>query len=249
MSTAKPRILISWVGANDLKALDGHTPGPIAATLEDAAFDVVELLYNYPEELVQQYLSWLAARVNISVQAHAVSLSSPVDFGEIYQHANEHLDRVSSSSSDPAILLSPGTPAMQAVRILLGKTRYPCRFYQASIEQGVQKVDIPFELSAEYIPAAKELNSAKINQLASPEVPIDAAFDNIITRNPRMQTLKAQAQMVAAATLSLCANGAGTMALPGAAAGWLSLYPQHCPAGWLVDASGCRWPQQIGKTA
>ncbi|WP_319548508.1 sigma 54-interacting transcriptional regulator [Desulfogranum marinum] len=197
MNSVKSKILISWVGGNDLKAMEGGTAGPIAETLEKASFDAAELLYNYPEEQVQSYLSWLKARITVPIQEYAVKLTSPVDFGEIYQQADKHLARVNSASKELSILLSPGTPAMQAVWILLGKTRYPCRFYQASIEQGVQEVDIPFDLSAEYIPAARDLNSLKISQLAVTEVPIGAAFDNIITRNPRMQTLKAQAQILA----------------------------------------------------
>jgi len=197
MKSGNPRILISWIGANDLKALKGRSPGPIAATLKNVSFDAVELLYNYPEEQVQLYLSWLEKHFNVPIQKHKAKLTSPVDFGEIYQQANKHLARINSISKELSILLSPGTPAMQAVWILLGKTRYPCRFYQASVEQGVQEVDIPFDLSAEYIPAARDLNSKKICHLAVTEVPIDAAFDNIITRNPCMQTLKAQAQILA----------------------------------------------------
>ena len=54
--------------------------------------------------------------------------------------------------------------------------------------------DIPFELSAEYLPAAKEIGSTKLSQLAAANAPTDAAFDNIVTRNPHMQSLKAQAQ-------------------------------------------------------
>jgi transcriptional regulator with PAS, ATPase and Fis domain len=197
MNSVKSRILISWIGGNDLKAMEGGTPGPIAATLEKASFDAVELLYNYPEKQVQAYLFWLKARTTVPLQEYAVKLNSPVDFGEIYQQAEKHLARINAASKELSILLSPGTPAMQAVWILLGKTRYPCRFYQASIEQGVQEVDIPFDLSAEYIPAVRDLNSVKISQLAVTEVPVDAAFDNIITRNPRMQILKAQAQILA----------------------------------------------------
>jgi transcriptional regulator with PAS, ATPase and Fis domain len=86
---------------------------------------------------------------------------------------------------------------MQAVWILLGKTRYPCQFYQSSVEQGVQKVDIPFELSVEYVPTASDLTSARLSQLSSLGASINAVFDNIVTRNPRMQTLKAQAQILA----------------------------------------------------
>ena len=197
MSSTAPQTLISWIGGNDLKALNGQTLGPIASMLKVKEFDVIELLYNYPDDQVQPYLAWLSEQVQVPINAHTVQLSSPVHFGEIYQATNKHLAKITKKDSQLSILISPGTPAMQAVWILLGKTRFPCRFYQSSIEQGVQEVDIPFELSAEYIPAAKELEGSRIAQLASVGVPIDAAFDNIITRNPRMQTLKSQAQILA----------------------------------------------------
>lgn len=200
--TEKPLVLVSWIGGNDLKATDGNQPpgqpaGPIANTLKEQAFDAVELLYNYPEQQVQPYLAWLREQTQTPIHYHSVPLSSPVNFGEIYLQANQHLERVTSAGNQLAILLSPGTPAMQAVWILLGKTRYPCRFFQSSLEQGVQEIEIPFQLSAEYIPAARELNSNRIAELAATEAPINAAFDSIITRNPRMQTLKAQAQILA----------------------------------------------------
>ena len=202
MSKAKPHALISWIGGNDLKVAGNHGAldqalGPIGATLNVQSFDAVELLYNYPEDQVESYLVWLREQTATPISAHSVPLSSPVNFGEIYVQANQHLARLIAEGCRLSILLSPGTPAMQAVWILLGKTRYPCQFYQSSLEQGVQKIDIPFELSAEYVPAAKIIESTKINQLAEAAAPINAAFDHIVTRNPRMQTLKAQAQILA----------------------------------------------------
>jgi len=196
------QVLISWIGGNDLKATrsdgaDGQSLGPIAATLKYQLFDAVELLYNYPEDEVQPYLQWLRKQVTTPINAYPISLSSPVNFGEIYLQANQHLTKIKTDGDRLSILLSPGTPAMQAVWILLGKTRFPCRFLQSSIEEGVKEVNVPFELSAEYIPAAKKLDSSKIGQLADVVAPVDAAFDNIITRNPHMLTLKAQAQVLA----------------------------------------------------
>lgn len=198
MASGKLRVLVSWIGANDLKAIDGRLPGPVAATLRAIEFDVVELLCNYPASQVAPYLSWLRANVDATtVEAHHVDLKSPVDFRGIYQHANTRLARLASDDVDLSVLLSPGTPAMQAIWILLGKTHYKCRFYQASLEAGVQQVDIPFDLSAEYIPPASQLDSGKLNRLAETDVPVDAAFDNIITRNTHMLKIKARAQVLA----------------------------------------------------
>ena len=44
-----------WVGAGLLAIFFG----PIAATLKEQEFDSVELLYNYPEDQVKPYLTWL----------------------------------------------------------------------------------------------------------------------------------------------------------------------------------------------
>lgn len=189
--------LISWIGANDLAAKETQTLGPILSTLKAESFDSVELLYNYPENRVKPYIEWLKTQISIDVSSHSASLSSPVHFGEIYQKAYQHLKRLQESNKLTSILLSPGTPAMQAVWILLGKTRFPCEFYQSSIEEGVKRADIPFNVSAEYIPTATSLSADKLHALSGLEAPIDAAFDDIITQNPFMLRLKQQAQILA----------------------------------------------------
>lgn len=185
-----------WVGAKDLNAPASEGQGPILATLRAIEFDRVELLYNYPKVRVASWLSWLREQVNLPIEAHYEPLSSPVHFGEIYQVADGHLKRLASSVS-LSIQITPGTPAMQAVWILLGKTRYPVKFYQSSLEQGVEQVDIPFEIAAEYVPAANNLSSEKLAQISMRNVPIDAAFNSIITQSPRLQKLIQQAQILA----------------------------------------------------
>lgn len=193
----KQRVLASWVGGNDLKAVAGAEAGPILSTLNTVPVDNVELLCSYPAERVEPYLAWLRQQVDVPITAHYVSLSSPVHFGEIYQAASQHLKRLSTSANQLSILLSPGTPAMQAVWILLGKTRYPATFYQSSLEQGVQQVEVPFEIAAEYVPAANTISTDKLVQLAGLDAPVDAAFDSIVTQSERMLALKAQAQILA----------------------------------------------------
>lgn len=202
MSKAKRHTLLSWIGGNDLKVtgsdgINSRALGPILSTLKSQAFNSVVLLYNYPKEEVEPYLDWLREKTTTPITAHSIPLSSPVNFGEIYCHANEYLATLAQKGQQISILLSPGTPAMQAVWILLGKTRYRCQFYQSSLEAGVQQIDIPFELAFEYVPPAQRIESSKLSELSESHVPINAAFDNILTRNPRMRTLKYQAQVLA----------------------------------------------------
>lgn len=197
MARGLHRTLVSWIGGNDLKAVGGELSGPISSTLLNTDFDSVELLYAYPREEVERYLSWLKSQVSAPIKATEISLSSPIDFGEIYLEVEPHLSRLASTETEISILLSPGTPAMQAVWILLGKTRYPAVFYQSSVERGVARVEIPFEVAAEFVPTVSDLTDATLSALADSRAPIDAAFDNIVTQNPQMQVLKQQAQLLA----------------------------------------------------
>ena len=191
-------VLVCWVGGNDLKAGDGKEAGPILSALRSVDFDAVELLCSYPIEHLDAYLAWLSTQTNVPIRSHHEVLSSPVNFGEIYQAASRHLKQLTTPDTRLSILLSPGTPAMQAVWILLGKTRYPATFYQSSLEQGVQQVEVPFEIAAEYVPAANTISTDKLVQLAGLDAPVDAAFDRIVTQSERMLALKAQAQILAA---------------------------------------------------
>ncbi|SFM86380.1 sigma-54 interaction domain-containing protein [Halopseudomonas yangmingensis] len=190
-------VLVSWIGGNDLKALAGGLPGPVLSTLRADSFARAELLCSYPSDQLDSYRAWLAENTETPLNVYHEPLSSPVNFAEIYQAAERHLRRLQSSGEPLAILLSPGTPAMQAVWILLGKTRYPATYYQSSLEQGVQQVDIPFEIAAEYVPAAAEISTSSLNNMVIQAAPVNAAFDNIITRNKSMLWLKQQAEVLA----------------------------------------------------
>lgn len=193
-------ILISWIGGRDLAAAgDGANHlGPIAATLRAQDFDRVELLYSYPDAEVSRYLEWLKPLSGTDVAIQKAELSSPVNFGEIYLAADRALKALSEAPENRLnILLSPGTPAMQAVWLLLGKTRYPATFWQSSPEQGVERVEIPFEIAAEYIPTANSVSDRSMADMAADAAPTAAAFGDIVTQNPQMMRLKAQAAILA----------------------------------------------------
>jgi transcriptional regulator with PAS, ATPase and Fis domain len=198
------RVLVSWIGGNDLKAYEERERrpdirGPVLSTLLVETFSSAHLLYNYPENEVRPYLKWMADQVSTPIDATHCTLSSPIHFGDIHHAADGLLKKVTDrhSSDRLNILLSPGTPAMQAVWILLGKTRYPAAFYQSSLEQGVQQVEIPFDISAEFLPELAARNTKQLTDLASGSVPVDAAFDDILTKDPQMAQLKAQATVMA----------------------------------------------------
>lgn len=198
MSKHQLPVLVSWVGGNDLKAVSGGEAGPLLSTLRADQFARAELLCSYSLEDVTRYKEWLSTKTDIPLNVYHEPLSSPVNFAEIHLAASKRLECLRKTGESLAILLSPGTPAMQAVWILLGKTRFPAIFYQSSLEQGVQQVDIPLEIAAEYVPAAAAaVSSVSMSTMSALTAPVDAAFDNIITRNKTMMVLKQQAQVLA----------------------------------------------------
>lgn len=198
------QILVSWIGGNDLAAYrqrfeHPEVRGPLLATLTAEDFSEAYLLYNYPEGDVRPYLDWIAGQADTAIHSATCKLSSPIHFGDIHQAADNLLKRVVDEHPKDHlnILLSPGTPAMQAVWILLGKTKYHATFYQSSLEQGVQRVEIPFDIAAEFLPELAARAGKQIANMAAAAVPVDAAFDDILTKNPRMEALKAQATLMA----------------------------------------------------
>ena len=96
--------------------------GPLAQALDARAFDEVFLLSDYDERVVAPYLKWLRTRAKSRIEVIREPLSGPTEFGEIYEAAVRAVQRALSERPREAALtfhLSPGTPAMAAVWILL----------------------------------------------------------------------------------------------------------------------------------
>lgn len=194
------RILISWIGNKDFEScqLDGGE-GPILAALRNVRPDLVYLLYNQPDDEVSPYVTWLRERTSAAIEPRHFSLSSPTEYAEIYQASETMLHEVWTVNprSEYTIFITPGTPAMQAVWVLLGKTRYDARFLQSSKEQGVQFVDIPFAISAEFLPSGSASEGLRLREMVAAPVLETADFDRIITAHPRLLTLKRRAAVLA----------------------------------------------------
>jgi transcriptional regulator with PAS, ATPase and Fis domain len=201
------KILISWLGVTDLKAAgqiptrpdDAMGDGPILSALKTLQFDELHLLHDQDKLLATAYMSWLADHSAIKVILCPATLSSPIDFGDIHWVVDQYLQQLTSQKNpvDISIHLSPGTPAMAAVSILLGKTKYNTRFVQSTREKGGEFVAIPFDISAEYIPQLVKQADKQLTQLAYLEAPIAAAFSDIITQNPALKRLLNKAEKIA----------------------------------------------------
>jgi transcriptional regulator with PAS, ATPase and Fis domain len=75
--------------------------------------------------------------------------------------------------------LSPGTPAMAAIWVLLGKTRYPATFYQ-SHEGRSWKTEIPFDVTLDVVPQLLRDPDAHLQHLAAESPKEVRGFEGII---------------------------------------------------------------------
>lgn len=182
------RILICWIGNTDLQASEGQDVGvgPIAQALDKREFDGVFFITDYEDTRVKPYINWIQERTPTPHQLFYRHLSSPTHFGEIYEAAASVCQEVLNQYGDQTELtfhLSPGTPAMAAVWIILAKTRFPAELIESSIAHGVQTASVPFDISAEFLPTLLQKPDAELRSL-SEEKPIKSAnFENIIYRS------------------------------------------------------------------
>jgi DNA-binding NtrC family response regulator len=196
-------ILIAWLGNTDLRASRGDATsgrGPIGQAVFERSFDEVHLVSDHARGDEQAYARWIQGVAGSRAYVHHVRLSSPTDFREIYEAAVGILSDLRNTAGANARFvyhLSPGTPAMAAVWILLAKTAYPAELIESSLEKGVRTVSFPFEISADYLPVAGGPTDDEIVRLTQglpPEVP---EFDAIVHRCHVMKKVVAQARRVA----------------------------------------------------
>jgi len=167
-----------------LKELKGELPkagdlGPIRTLLQSAQFEEVRLLSNYRTEWNKKFQAWLGHKSTLT----QVELPKPTDYSEIFRIADAELaalrTRKNASDVDLCLHLSPGTPAMAAVWLLLGKTRYPATFYETY--GGKSSVtEVPFDLTIDVLPELIRNPDVHLQHLAS-ESPADVeGFQDIV---------------------------------------------------------------------
>ena len=199
--------LVCWLGDSDLaqfKETSGKR-GPIHSTLEIRGFKQLHLLYNqallkrYNMDSVEPYAVWLEQCFNLKVSVCKAQLESPVHYGDIYKAANSLLTRLveALSKNEISVLLSPGTPQMHAVWLLMCRTSFDLPMLEWSEEQNVIDVDMPFNISADFLPAALAETDLVWRRLFSGNSPASAAFEDIVTNDPKMKAQKIRALQIA----------------------------------------------------
>lgn len=205
-------ILVSWIGKADLNASQ-HLPetelGPLGQAVKARHFDTLYLLSDYSWELAQKYQDWLKSQSSVPVSVTHVELSSPTCFREIYESARNLLKNIVKNNPDARLTfhLSPGTPIMATVWILLGKTRFPAELIQSSVKHGVQTASVPMDIAADFIPDLFLPSDSRLAQLSAGHPPVQAGFGDIIYRSDVMLRLIHRAAKVAMRSVPVLIEG------------------------------------------
>jgi len=207
-------VLFAWIGRNDLQACksDGATGlGPIAQAVSDLPFEEIKLLSNFSEDESTQYAAWLQERSSGQVASQLIKLSSPTEHAEIYSQVRNFLDQISAASRSKSFQwtyhLSPGTPAMAAIWLVLAKTKYPAALIETSQERGTRNVVFPFDLAADFLPDLIRRQDEVLARLVEGNPSASSAFDSIIHRCSSMERLIWQARMIAPRNVPVLIQG------------------------------------------
>ncbi len=208
------RILVCWIGQTDLRAAEEPQAvglGPVAQALEAGDYAEAVLLNNYPEAKVALFLRWLRKRTKTVVLVRHERLSGPTNFAEIHVAAVRAVeDALKRHRPAPRLTfhLSPGTPAMAAVWIILAKTRFPAELIESSREHGVRVASVPFDMSAEFLPDLLRGPDERLERLSAGLPPEAPEFADIVHRSPPMKRVVAMVRRVAPRSVPVLIEGA-----------------------------------------
>ena len=207
------KVLVSWIGHADLRAPEESAAagvGPVAQALDTGTFDAAFLLTDYGDEALG-YHRWVDARAG-GTEVHLLRdrLSGPTEFGEIYTAAVRACEQALAAEGRDAALtfhLSPGTPAMAAVWIILAKTRFAAALIESSREHGVRTASVPFDISADFLPDLLREPDRELERLSAGLPPAAPEFEAIIHRSAVMQRVIARARRVAPRSVPVLLEG------------------------------------------
>jgi DNA-binding NtrC family response regulator len=206
-------ILVSWIGQTDLDAAAGEERaglGPVGQAVTQRSFDLVVLLSNYPKAASADYVAGVEGHTKATVELTLVELSSPTNFGEIYEAVTAQVGTLLAKHGPTARLtfhLSPGTPAMAAVWIIVAKTRYGAELIESSKQHGVRTANVPFDISAEFVPEVYRRADRDLARLSAGVTEDAPEFSDIIHRSPVMRRVVEKAQKVAPRSVPILIEG------------------------------------------
>lgn len=214
---ARPKTLVSWIGHTDLQCMTLDLPaseqkrvleyihrdlpkskqsGPIRTLVEEVKFAEIHLLSEHDTWFNQAFAKWLKQKVQI----HKVTIAAPTDYASIFSVSAKVLAEISqdksATSRELCIHLSPGTPAMTAIWVLLGKSRYPATFYQ-TYDGKAWVTEVPFDLVVDFVPEILRSPDSSLQHLASKAPQEVEGFQKIIGQSQAIKLAVGRAQKAA----------------------------------------------------
>lgn len=222
-------VLVSWIGHTDLRALAVDQSaaikkqiakevrtlepvpqgvGPVRTLTDEQPFDRIYFLSNYSENISKLFLKWLGKESEVVFCS--TKLSNPSDYSEILNVVDREMQKIADSLEGErynlSILLSPGTPAMAAIWILLGKTKYPATFYQTH-EGKVSIADIPFDLVVDFVPQFLRKPDSQLQHLAARSPHEIEGFERIIGKSKIIRLAAGRARKAAVRDVPVLITG------------------------------------------
>lgn len=208
------KVLFAWIGGTDCNApknsqKDADDIGPIAHTLEceKFKFDKVCLIDDRPK-MSAEFREWLTKRLGSrcpKVLHYPVEMAKgPAHYAEIREKTvaaiQEYADVEAGENCERFYLISSGSPAMQAIWILVASTSHPGKMLESSLQRGVQNVDIPYRIAAEYSPKFQiDPGVEEKYQRLNPEQKsrLEKTFAEIVGESPAIRETIVAAQKLA----------------------------------------------------
>jgi DNA-binding NtrC family response regulator len=220
-----PRILASWIGHADLSAFAATLPdqdrlrlltdaginprgsvsnGPVKTLVTQEAFDEIHLVSNYPKPTAKAFARWIGSNVSV----HEVRLDDPTDYAAIFRISSTVLSTVveREDGCELCIHLSPGTPAMTAIWVLLGKSRFPAKFFQTH-DGRAYPTEIPFDLVVDFLPQALRNADLQFQHLAMQAPGEVQGFEQILGDSASIRIAVGRAQRAAIRAVSVLITG------------------------------------------
>jgi len=207
-------VFVTTVEIDDVAALGLNLPkpllgqaGPLKCLLDAEQFDEVHLLSDHGSVKNRLYVKWVGGGPVV----HAVKLKNPTDYPEVFKIADEVLASVVSvprpHKLDLCLHLSPGTPTMTAIWLLLGKSKYqPATFYQTHNGEA-WVTSVPFDLIMEFVPQVLRDADVRLQRLSSQSPQDVEGFEGIIGQSRKLRLAVGFAQRAARRDVSVLLLG------------------------------------------
>ena len=211
---AQMRTLVSWIGTTDLLSMaaelegpardrvlrnlgfDGkpkRQDGPIRTLLNSQGFQSIHLISNFSAAINRQFEKWIGSNAKI----HRVKLEEPTDYAGIFDGVSSVIAEIDKKQESAlSIFLSPGTPAMTAVWILIGKSRQNVEFWQ-TFDGKARKANIPFDIVASFGPALAQTPDSGLQHLAAQKPAEIPGFEDIVGSSQQVRFVAGRAAKAA----------------------------------------------------